>query len=459
MTPGFVESSKIAAYNNRRLPPSVLLFTAMEAVALLYWFSFLAVFSWFSIAMFAHFMIMVCADYFYKAKTENQLKRWKQVFYFSHFIFVFTWSSGIALFWVEANLANNIFLLTTATLFLSTYIINNSLDMKVLAYGIAGFVVPFFYIMFQANEVMIGLLACMALVYGDIIFKITKRTHNHNKNLLKLSMELTQEKKFSEQARKKAEAANQAKTHFLAKMSHELRTPLNAIIGFSEILKKPNPRPEVLKNHQSYSTEIYSSGKILLKLINDILDIARIESGHHNIDLKPVKIATEVEDVLTMFQLQAREKSIQLNQQLAPDMETIWADEQAFKQIIFRLVANAVKFTEAGGTVTVAARQDAEKNLTLSVIDTGIGIPTEDLDIILEPFNQGRNGAITNDPSAGLGLPIVKALVGLHNGTIEVESEVGVGTKITVHLPLNEQSNAEQEHQVIQENYPQYAAQ
>lgn len=233
---------------------------------------------------------------------------------------------------------------------------------------------------------------------------------------------------------KQLEAAGQHKSAFLANMSHELRTPLNAIIGFSEVLLQ-RMAGDLSGKQEEYLQDILDSGRHLLALINDILDISKIEAGRMELDITRFSLPQAVEEALTMVREQATRHEIGLSSSVDPDLATIEADERKVKQVLFNLLSNAVKFTPDGGQVSVtAAAHDSE--LEVAVRDTGIGIAPADHERVFEEFYQAATGSGAAPPGTGLGLPLAKRFVELHGGRIWLESEVGRGSTFAFTLPL-----------------------
>jgi two-component system cell cycle sensor histidine kinase PleC len=231
----------------------------------------------------------------------------------------------------------------------------------------------------------------------------------------------------------RAEAANRAKSEFLANMSHELRTPLNAINGFSEIMVAEMYGPLGDRRYQEYARDILGSGQHLLALINDILDMAKIEAGKLNLRFEPVSIEEVAEDALRLVRNRAEAAGLVLTADLppAPDIE---ADYRAVKQILLNLLSNAVKFTPRGGRVVLRAEvtPDAVK---LIVRDTGIGISREDLERLARPFEQVEHQHSKTQQGSGLGLALTKSLIEMHGGDLKLDSEPGMGTAVSVTLP------------------------
>ena len=227
--------------------------------------------------------------------------------------------------------------------------------------------------------------------------------------------------------------ANRLKSEFLASMSHELRTPLNAIIGFSEVLKDGLVGPLTAEQHD-YVTEVFTSGRHLLSLINDILDLSKIEAGKMELSVEHLELAPVIDNALTILKERAARGGVAVSRHLAADVATIAADGRKLRQIIYNLLSNAVKFTPPGGAVRLEVTRDHDA-IELAVIDTGIGIAAADLPRLFEPFVQLDGGLARRFEGTGLGLVMVKNLVELHGGTIGVTSEVGRGSRFWVRLP------------------------
>jgi cell cycle sensor histidine kinase DivJ len=238
-----------------------------------------------------------------------------------------------------------------------------------------------------------------------------------------------------DQARSAAEAADAAKTRFLATMSHELRTPLNAIIGFSEMIAQEQALMLAASQRKEYAELINASGQHLLSVVNGILDMSKMESGNFEIASEPFAPRAALTHCCNLLALKARENGIDLITDAPQDLPVMTGDPRAFKQIVLNLVANAVKFTERGGQVTVSASASASQ-LTLRISDTGMGIAPDDLKRIGAPFFQCGKTYERRHEGTGLGLSIVKSLVALHLGELTVQSKLGEGTAVTVKLPL-----------------------
>jgi two-component system, cell cycle sensor histidine kinase PleC len=247
--------------------------------------------------------------------------------------------------------------------------------------------------------------------------------------------ELEQSKSISDEARRRAEAANIAKSRFLAQMSHELRTPLNAILGFSEVMKGEIFGTHAVPMYKDYAADIHSSGVHLLNLINEILDLSRIEAGRYELNEEAVSLNRVVEDCHHLLKLRAGNRGITIHEVFEPDMPRLWADERAVRQICLNLLSNAIKFTPQGGEIWLKVGWTASGGQYMSVKDTGPGIPEEEIPVVLASFGQGSNSIKSAEQGAGLGLPIAKNLIDLHGGTFTLKSKLRIGTEVVVTFP------------------------
>ena len=247
--------------------------------------------------------------------------------------------------------------------------------------------------------------------------------------------ELEQANANSDEARRRAEAASLAKSRFLAQMSHELRTPLNAILGFSEVMKSEVFGAHTVPMYGEYASDIHSSGVHLLNLINEILDLSRIEAGRYELNEEPVALTAVVEDCHHLLKMRARNRDIIIHEVFESAMPRLWADERAVRQICLNLLSNAIKFTPQGGEIWLKVGWTAAGGQYVICKDTGTGIPEDEIPIVLASFGQGTNAIKSAEQGAGLGLPIVKGLVDMHSGTFTLNSKLREGTEVIITFP------------------------
>ncbi len=250
--------------------------------------------------------------------------------------------------------------------------------------------------------------------------------------------DVTQRKRAEEMLRKaaeEAEAANQAKSEFLANMSHELRTPLNAIIGFAEIISKQILGPVGNERYCGYAKDIHSSGTHLLEVINQVLDMSKIEAGRFDLNEEEVDVAEVLGGVVRLMENMAHDGGLTLTLSVPDPPPGLTADRRGLRQIALNLLSNAIKFTPKGGKVVLEARVEDNGDLSVAVSDTGIGIAEQDMAIALAPFGQIDNALTRDHPGTGLGLPIVKALIEMHGGSLTLISTVGKGTTAIARFP------------------------
>ncbi|HXP73058.1 MAG TPA: ATP-binding protein [Stellaceae bacterium] len=253
--------------------------------------------------------------------------------------------------------------------------------------------------------------------------------------LIKQANELKKLAQTSTQERRKAEAANLAKSTFLANMSHELRTPLSAIIGFSEMMQREALGPVGSTRYRAYADDINRSGMHLLGLVNDLLDLSKIEAGKMELMEDLVDVGQLIADCMTLVRDAAARAGIELAVDRDQSLPVVFADERKLKQILINLLSNAIKFTGSGGSVEIVVAVAASGGLEISVRDSGVGIRPEDIAKVMEPFGQLRSSIESGQPGTGLGLPLSRKLAELHGGTLEIESAPGRGTTVLLSLP------------------------
>ncbi len=288
------------------------------------------------------------------------------------------------------------------------------------------------------EAIMLALLAVALLFFGYVA------RHLNRSSVMLLSFrsekdaliaELETAKAMSDEARRRAEEANLAKSRFLASMSHELRTPLNAILGFSEVMANEVLGPMGNQTYRDYAADVHDSGQHLLDLINEILDLSRIEAGRYQLNEEPVALLTIVEDCCHMMELRARNKDIRIIQDFEPSLPRLFADERAVRQVALNLLSNAIKFTPTGGEVRVRVGWTAGGGQYVSIKDNGPGIPADEIPVVLSAFGQGSIAIKSAEQGTGLGLPIVQGLIAMHGGEFDLNSRLREGTEAIAIFP------------------------
>jgi signal transduction histidine kinase len=276
--------------------------------------------------------------------------------------------------------------------------------------------------------------ATLLAVWTTVFFYLAHALNAHTLDRVLLLLGNARMADTLRKSRDTADEANRAKTRFLANMSHELRTPLNAIIGFSDIMKGELFGPVGAAKYKQYLADIHRSGSHLLQLINDILDIAKIEVGQQPLNEQIVDLAGTLKQCGQLVEPQARGAGVSLAVEATGRLPALRADPTRLRQIVLNLLSNAIKFTPAGGKIWLSAAVEPSGRLLLQVRDTGVGMKPEDVPRALQPFVQ-LDDAPRGDPGTGLGLALVKTLVEAHGGTLAIESEPGKGTAVSIRLP------------------------
>ena len=391
--------------------------------------------------------LIVLARFPQGAITSEDTQTWTRRLAAANLFFVANWASFGLWFWAKGNFNSNhimIQLLLGATLAAHAAATGPCRTISrpaLLFYLVAMTLVPLQGLFLSETFNRAVILSLTAPVYVAFMALVARRNHDRARNAIVLAQErdslmaeLVMAKLESDRGREQAEAASLAKSQFLANMSHELRTPLNAILGFSEMITsrlfEKNPERSI-----EYAALINSSGKHLLTLINDILDLAKIEAGRWQLEENEVHIHGLAEDALQLVTWRAKETNAVLENTIDPHLESVLADERAIKQILVNLLSNAVKFTPKGGRIQVFAHRMSTGGMVFGVSDTGVGISAEDQQKVFDSFGQGKHDIAIADKGTGLGLAIVKGLAEAHGGRVVLESQVGKGTTVTVHLP------------------------
>jgi two-component system, cell cycle sensor histidine kinase PleC len=352
------------------------------------------------------------------------------------------WGIFVWLIWSDGNPLNNVLVTMTVCGIVWAYSFTRAMHAGVYLSGVVPTIVlTIARIAYGSGPVALPLAVITVLTFG-VVYSFTYGLRRQVEVMLRirfanddLAVELRDTRDDALRKRFEAEAANASKTTFLANMSHELRTPLNAILGFSELIASETLGPVGTARYRDYATDINTSGAHLLTLINDILDIAKIESGKMEIAPQLMDPKTAIESALNVMQLRIREKNQTLTVNVDPNLDGLYTDERAFKQIIINLMSNAMKFTPERGDIGISLRQRDNGDCELCVSDNGPGIPAAFLDQVFMPFNQVDNRYCRQAGGTGLGLSLVRGLAQLHGGTAWIDSDTGKGVRAFVLLP------------------------
>lgn len=399
---------------------------------------------WFLVTSLSYgFIAVLSARFMREATSDDVLPDWRRTYMLAQLLIALSWSI-FALYGCNSCEGS-----TYSIMQFSTILVFQAITMM-LSYGFGAsllltsapptlaLAIRFMMTLEPASMVMAGiLLGSQAFFYliADRFKLSVLSILSHNSEKETLIAELETARSFSEEARRRAEEANLAKSRFLATMSHELRTPLNAILGFSEVMKGEVLGPLGNDSYKEYVGDIHSSGTHLLKVINDILDLSRIEAGRQELSEEAVRLAHVAEDAWHMIQIKAKQKNIEVVCQFERDLPQIWADEKAVRQIALNLLSNALKFTPSGGTIWLKAGWTSSGGQYLAVKDTGPGIPEDEIPVVLSSFGQGSIAIKSAEQGTGLGLPIVQALMHMHDGRFELKSRLREGTEVIATFP------------------------
>ncbi len=387
-------------------------------------------------------VLSLCQAFDRSGPADINVTEWGRKLAASEFLHSINWATLLFLFWNKGSIVEHIYLTAMLMVVVS---VRMAIASNYLAVVYAGTVPITAAIVIRCALEAEPLYAAMAIISiaAQLYFLRLARSLNQTaRDMLDfraqkdtLIGELAQAKANSDAARRAAEDANVAKSRFLATMSHELRTPLNAILGFSEIMKD-----EILGQHgvpvyKEYATDIHKSGKHLLNLISEILDLSRIEAGRYEMNEAQVAVHLIGQECHDLLNLRAKERGISIVEDFEPDLPLLYGDERAVRQIWLNLLSNAIKFTPRDGTILMVVQRAPDGGIRLAVADNGPGIPEEEISLVLSSFGQGTLSQENAKEGAGLGLPIVRGLAEMHGGTFTLESRLREGTSAIVDFP------------------------
>ncbi len=429
--------------NQLNLSPIMPILTLLVAITALAWVPTQVVMAWLVAALGCHsIQLFLCNRYFVKPREDQAQSDWVGMISASEFFQGACWTAPLFLFWDNTSDAQRIFLIasTMAVSVVRLLVVSNFMPVLVagtgiLTLGLVGRCIIEGSTLFYSLGGMIIMLQVFFLYVSRQLQDIARDRLMFRSQKDVLIEQLKHEKKCAEEERQKAEEANRAKSAFLANMSHELRTPLNAILGFSEVLENELFGP--IQNHayKDYAGDIHSSGRYLLALINDILDLSRIEAGRREISEEPTHVRDCLDYARSMLISKATEKTISVTLETPVNLPKLLCDYRALNQVAINLLANAIKYTPENGLVTMTARVQPDGQMAVIISDNGPGIPKAEQQQLLNAFSRGALATKLAIEGAGLGLPIVKGLLEVHGAKMEIVSEPSKGTDIICLFP------------------------
>ncbi|MBC8038566.1 MAG: HAMP domain-containing histidine kinase [Rhizobiales bacterium] len=431
--------------NQLRVAPAMPILAMLLAMTSVTWAPYAVVLSWLAAALGCQaIQWYLCHLYFRKERTSDEQRDWIGMLSASELLIGVVWSAPLFIFWNTAGSLQQVYLIASimAVVAVRLLIVNSFMPVLIAGTGVLTIGVAMRCV-WEPEPIYLALGATI-LALEAFFLLVARNLQETARDMLifkaqkdSLIADLQQAKQKAEEEQKKAEDANVAKSAFLATMSHELRTPLNAIMGFSEILKREMFGPLNVEAYRNYADDIHHSGHYLLALINDILDLSRIEAGRRELQEEPVSVLVAVEEANHLLLMKAEEKAIDVRVKIAASLPKILADRRAVSQIAINLLSNAIKFTPSGGRVEIKAEKIAAGGLSISVRDSGPGIPAHEIEAAMGAFSRGSYAKKKAIDGAGLGLPIVKGLMEVHGGSVTILSEPGKGAEVVVSFPAS----------------------
>ena len=387
-------------------------------------------------------IVALSRRYLHKRPEDIRPMQWRRLFTLGEGLHGLCWASILFLF-AHVDAPGAKVFVTTALLIVSALTVMLSASIPIAVYaGLSPIILGimlFFWDKRDIDSVTMALMAASAQLFfiflANRLYASSVATIGFRAEKDALIAELETANANSDEARRKAEEANLAKSRFLATMSHELRTPLNAILGFSEVMKNEIFGAHANAAYKEYSADIHGSGQHLLNLINEILDLSRIEAGKYELNEEAISLTAVVDDCRHMLAMRAKAKGQTIRELAEPELPRVWADERAIRQVVLNVLSNAIKFTPRGGEIAVKVGWTAAGGQYVTVTDTGPGIPENEIPIVMQSFGRGSLAIKTAEQGSGLGLPIVKGLVELHGGGFHLKSKPRAGTEVTITLP------------------------
>ncbi len=439
-------------YTNLRLAGSLalpIMLVILVALSLI-WVPLIYSLSWaIAVALSNMFVLYLCKKYQKSDKNNINIRKWSNKFIFAETIYGVSWS--FLAFFIFSSQEENLIVIMfamsivgiAANAFLSRTLPNATLASTLpIAISICIILISYGGSLSYALAALAlgGELFFIYLARQLLVSEIVALEHRAEKDAF--ISELREARNNSEEARRQAEQANLAKSQFLATMSHELRTPLNAIIGFSEVLKTELLGPHQVPQYKEYASDILESGQHLLNLINELLDLSRIEAGKYELNEEAVSLIDIADDCRRMLDIRAKAKSIEIIFNYDENLPSLWGDGRAIRQVILNLLSNAIKFTPQGGKIELSVRRNSDGGQFISVRDNGPGIPQDEIETVLSSFGQGSLARKSAEQGAGLGLAIVQRIMDLHQGRFDLFSKLRFGTETIATFPKSRTMDA-----------------
>jgi two-component system cell cycle sensor histidine kinase PleC len=431
--------------NQMNLAPIMPILTLLLGMTALKWVSVPVVMGWLVGTLGCHSVqLYLCNRYFLQKRTPLEQADWVGMISASELFQAMFWVMPLFFFWPEADALQKSFLFAAIMSVSVVRLLVVANFMPVLVAGTGLISVGMALRCVAEGELINYALATLIIMLEVFFLFVSRQLQDTARDRLMfraekdaLIEELRLEKERAEEERGKAVDANKAKSAFLANMSHELRTPLNAILGFSEVLESELFGPMQNHAYKDYAGDIHSSGRYLLTLINDILDLSRIEAGRREIVEEPTQVRECMSHAMNLLMVRAGEKSMSVSIEPMVGLPKLLCDYRGLNQIAINLLTNAVKYTPDRGKVTMSARVLPDGRMAFSVADNGPGIPKSEQQNLLRAFSRGTNATKQAIEGAGLGLPIVKGLMEVHGGTMDIVSEPGHGAEVICYFPAS----------------------
>ena len=429
--------------NQWQLAPAMPMLAVLFGITAMTWVPIATAISWLIAVLGCNaIQLYLCRLYFQQPRSDQEQRDWIGMLSASELLLGACWVIPLFVFWPKVNTLEGEFIIATIMVVSAARFLLVSNFMPVLVAGTCIMTMGVAYrCAMETGPIFIAMAGLIITLEAFFLF-IARQLQSTARDMIifrnqkdVLIAELQQERDKAEVERKKAETANIAKSSFLANMSHELRTPLNAILGFSEVLEREMFGPLDNATYKDYAGDIHNSGQYLLGLINDILDISRIEAGRRDVRDEPFALIDAMDNASHLTAIAATEKGITVSFDVQSGTPKIMCDIRAVNQVAINLLNNGIKFTPNGGLVTMFAQPTAQGTVEFRIKDNGPGIPADEIAQSLAAFSRGSLATKKAIDGAGLGLSIVKGIMELHGGSIEIKSEVGRGTEVICTFP------------------------